>query len=76
MENSEAFEPYATYPASAHVSARGMNNLSRKFPHLNLAHPVDGDAVKREEAAELGATLRSIVAGPKLSGTAWVQVLP
>lgn len=38
--------------------------------------PVDGDALAREAAAELRVKLHSIVAGPKLGGTAWVQVLP
>jgi len=68
----------------------GQNNPVAPTASMNARHlnedvkngmaarvwPIDGDALAREAAAELGETLRSIVAGPKLSGTAWVQVLP
>jgi len=79
MENSD-FNPYPAYRPTQDmhifVPAQGFPPVPLNFRHN---YPISGDANNREAAAELGATLRSIVegaAGPKLTGTAWVEVLP
>lgn len=76
MENSD-FNPYPAYKPTLDmhilVPAQGWPPVPLNFRHN---YPISGDANNRESAAELGANLRSIVAGPKLSGTAWVEVLP
>ena len=65
-DQAEEFEPYQTYKPTALQPAHGLTNIVRMFPHLNLAHPVDGDALAREEATELSEKLQKIAGFPLL----------
>lgn len=78
MENSEAFEPYATYrPATDNETQdQSIFSMTEAVKAGAPGWPIDGDMNNRNAAKELGSTLRAIAAGPKISGNISVQVLP